>query len=75
VFGRLIPMRENEKLNIKFIIQVDTMCHRLPHFIAKAGRAGVRRVFIGLVQEAEQGGRVSQNAARMEERRRDRIHG
>ena len=41
-------MREREKLNIKFIIQVDTMCHRLPHFIEKAGRAGVARVFIGL---------------------------
>jgi Radical SAM superfamily len=48
IFDRLIQMREQEKLNIKFIIQVDTMCHRLPHFIEKAGRAGVARVFIGL---------------------------
>ncbi len=48
VFDRLIEMREKEKLNIKFVIQVDTMCHRLPHFIEKAGRAGVARVFIGL---------------------------
>ncbi len=48
VFDRLISMRENERLNIKFVIQVDTMCHRLPHFIEKAGRAGVARVFIGL---------------------------
>ncbi len=48
IFDRLIRMREQEKLNIKFIIQVDTMCHRLPHFIEKAGRAGVARVFIGL---------------------------
>ncbi len=48
IFDRLIVMREQEKLNIKFMIQVDTMCHRLPHFIEKAGRAGVRRVFIGL---------------------------
>jgi len=48
IFDRLITMREQEKLNIKFIIQVDTMCHRLPHFIEKAGRAGVARVFIGL---------------------------
>jgi hypothetical protein len=48
VFDRLIVLREKEKLNIKFGIQVDTMCHRLPHFIEKAGRAGVRRVFIGL---------------------------
>jgi radical SAM superfamily enzyme YgiQ (UPF0313 family) len=48
IFDRLIAMREKEKLNIKFIIQVDTMCHRLPHFIEKAGRAGIARVFIGL---------------------------
>jgi len=48
IFDRLIDMREKEGLNIKFMIQVDTMCHRLPHFIEKAGRAGVRRVFIGL---------------------------
>jgi radical SAM superfamily enzyme YgiQ (UPF0313 family) len=48
VFDRLIAMREQEKLNIKFVIQVDTMCHRLPNFISKAGRAGVARVFIGL---------------------------
>ncbi len=48
VFDKLIEMREKEKANIKFIIQVDTMCHRLPRFIEKAGRAGVARVFIGL---------------------------
>src|SRR5713101_4227137 len=48
IFDRLIQMREVDKLNIKFVIQVDTMCHRLPKFIEKAGRAGVVRVFIGL---------------------------
>ncbi len=48
IFDRLIMLREQEKLNIKFVIQVDTMCHRIPKFIAKAGRAGVARVFIGL---------------------------
>ena len=48
VFDKLIPMREVEKLNLKFVIQVDTMCHRIPKFIEKAGRAGVARVFIGL---------------------------
>jgi hypothetical protein len=41
-------MRHQERLNLKFIIQVDTMCHRIPHFIEKAARAGVARVFIGL---------------------------
>ena len=48
IFDRLIELREGEKLDIKFIIQVDTLCHRTPNFIEKAGRAGVARVFIGL---------------------------
>jgi Radical SAM superfamily len=48
LFDRVIAMREGEKMNIGFTIQVDTLCHKIPNFIAKAGRAGVRRVFIGL---------------------------
>ncbi len=48
IFDRLIELREKQKLNIKFVIQVDTMCYRLPHFIEKAKRAGVVRVFVGL---------------------------
>jgi radical SAM superfamily enzyme YgiQ (UPF0313 family) len=48
IFDRLIQMREREKCNIKFILQVDTMCHRLPRFIEKARRAGVARIFLGL---------------------------
>jgi radical SAM superfamily enzyme YgiQ (UPF0313 family) len=46
------------------MIQVDTMCHRLPHFIEKPGRAGVRRVFIGLESinpESLMGARKKQN--------------
>lgn len=48
ILDRLIHLREVEKLNISFIIQVDTLCHKLPHFIEKSKRAGVKRVFIGL---------------------------
>lgn len=48
ILDRLIQLREVEKLRIGFIIQVDTLCHKLPGFIEKCGRAGVRRVFIGL---------------------------
>ena len=48
IFDRLIDLREKQKLDIKSVIQVDTMCHRLPKFIEKAKRAGVVRVFIGL---------------------------
>ena len=35
-------------MNIGFTIQVDTLCHKIPNFIEKATKAGVRRVFIGL---------------------------
>jgi radical SAM family protein len=48
ILDRLIHLREVEKFNISFIVQVDTLCYKLPNFIAKAARAGVRRVFIGL---------------------------
>jgi len=48
IFDRLGDLREREKLKMKFIIQVDTLCHRIPRFIEKAKRAGVARVFIGL---------------------------
>jgi len=48
LFDRMIAMREGEGMNIGFTIQVDTLCHKIPHFIEKATRAGVRRVFIGL---------------------------
>ena len=48
IFDRLIELREKERLNIKLIVQVDTLCHKIPNFIEKAGRAGVRRAFLGL---------------------------
>jgi hypothetical protein len=35
-------------LRLQFIIQVDTLCHRIPNFVEKAARAGCKRVFIGL---------------------------
>ena len=48
IFDRLILMREQEGLRLQFIIQVDTLCHRIPNFVEKAARAGCKRVFIGL---------------------------
>ena len=48
IFDRLIEMRENRGFDIRLIIQVDTLCHKIPGFIEKAARAGVRKVFIGL---------------------------
>ena len=47
LFDRMIALRE-EGLKIGFTIQVDTLCHKIPNFIEKASKAGVRRVFIGL---------------------------
>jgi hypothetical protein len=47
IFDRLIALRR-EGLRSKFVIQVDTMCHKIPGFIEKAAAAGVKRVFIGL---------------------------
>jgi radical SAM superfamily enzyme YgiQ (UPF0313 family) len=48
IFDRLAELREREALDLGFMIQVDTLCHRIPNFIEKAKRAGVTRVFIGL---------------------------
>jgi hypothetical protein len=48
IFDRIIRLREVEGLNIKMIIQVDTLCHKIPNFIEKAARAGVKKVFLGL---------------------------
>ncbi len=48
LLDRMIALREGEGLDLGFTIQVDTLCHRIPNFIEKATRAGVRRVFIGL---------------------------
>jgi radical SAM superfamily enzyme YgiQ (UPF0313 family) len=48
IFDRMIQLREEEGLPIKFIIQVDTMCHKIPGFMEKSRRAGVTRVFIGM---------------------------
>ena len=48
LIDRLIAMREGEGLSFNFFIQVDTLCHKIPNFIEKCARAGVKRVFIGL---------------------------
>jgi len=48
VFDRLIALREQEKMDLRFVIQVDTLCHKISNFVEKAARAGVRRAFIGL---------------------------
>ncbi len=47
-FDVLIRLRKKPGIKVKLIIQVDTQCHKIPRFIDKAAKAGVRRAFIGL---------------------------
>ncbi len=63
LFDRMIALRA-EGLAFSMTIQVDTLCHKIPRFIEKAGQAGVDRVFIGLENinpEALDGARKRQN--------------
>lgn len=48
IYDRIIELREVHGLDVRFMIQVDTLCHKIPNFIEKSKRAGVTRVFIGL---------------------------
>jgi hypothetical protein len=48
IFDRLIELREKDGIPLGLMIQVDTLCHKIPNFVEKAKRAGVTRAFIGL---------------------------
>ena len=48
IFDRLAELREQSGIPLGLMIQVDTLCHKIPNFVQKAKRAGVTRVFIGL---------------------------
>jgi len=48
IFDRIILLRERDGIAIKMVIQVDTLCHKIPNFVDKAARAGVKKVFLGL---------------------------
>ncbi|MGZ9086314.1 MAG: B12-binding domain-containing radical SAM protein [Rhodoplanes sp.] len=48
ILDRLIELREKDGFRIRLMLQVDTLCHRIPGFIEKAARAGCTAVFIGL---------------------------
>jgi radical SAM superfamily enzyme len=47
-FDRLIELREKDGIPLGLMIQVDTLCHKIPNFMEKAKRAGVTKAFIGL---------------------------
>jgi len=46
-FDKFIELRD-EGIRMSLIIQVDTLCHKIPGFIDKAVKAGVVHVFVGL---------------------------
>ena len=48
ILDRIIALRQKERMPIKLIMQVDTLCHKIPHFVEKAAAAGCTRVFFGL---------------------------
>ena len=48
IADRLIHLRENSGYRLSLYIQVDVASFRIPHFVEKMARSGVRRVFIGL---------------------------
>jgi radical SAM superfamily enzyme YgiQ (UPF0313 family) len=48
ILDRIIDLRETSGIDVRLMIQVDTLCHKIPKFIEKAARAGVKRVFIGM---------------------------
>ena len=48
IFDRIIEFRERENVRISFMLQVDTLCHKIPNFVEKAAKAGCTQVFIGL---------------------------
>jgi radical SAM superfamily enzyme YgiQ (UPF0313 family) len=48
ILDRLIVLREQAGIPLALMIQVDTLCHKIPSFVEKCKRAGVTRVFIGL---------------------------
>ena len=48
IIDRCIKIREEANQKISLAIQVDVLCHKIPRFIEKCARAGVRTVFIGL---------------------------
>ena len=44
ILDRLIELRE-EGIKIRLILQVDTLCHRIPGFVEKAAARGLQRCF------------------------------
>lgn len=48
LFDRMIHLRKTEGIEIGLVLQVDTLCHKIPGFIEKAAEAGTEFAFVGL---------------------------
>lgn len=48
ILDRIIKLRVEEGIKVSLMIQVDTLCHKIPNFVEKCAKAGVSRVFIGM---------------------------
>ncbi len=48
ILEMLVRLREEERIPIQFMIQVDTQSHKIPDFVNLAARAGCTQVFIGM---------------------------
>jgi radical SAM superfamily enzyme YgiQ (UPF0313 family) len=66
IFDRIIELREVAGIDVRLMIQVDTLCHKIPGFVTKAARAGVKRVFIGMES-------INPNALAAAKKRQNRI--
>ena len=47
IFDRMAELRA-QGIDIRFLIQVDVLAHKIPGFIEKAKKAGCKQVFVGL---------------------------
>jgi len=83
ILDRLIELREKEGFKIRLLLQVDTLCHRIPTFIEKAARAGPLRlhrarehqpaIADGDQEASEQDLGISRDAAGVAARRGDNL--
>jgi hypothetical protein len=48
IFDALIRLREEEKIPLQFMMQVDVLSWKIKNFVVKAERAGCTNVFIGM---------------------------
>ena len=48
IFDALILLREEEKIDVRFMMQVDVLSYKIRDFVSKARRAGCTQVFIGM---------------------------